>query len=114
MSIIFFWGLFTIIGALIGSIKSRVGMGLFLGFLLGPFGWLIMALMKSHKAKCPYCGGIIEEGYGKCKHCGSELFGPSSSSADIKLPKSKEKPQKNGPSFYLKEESKRAPKGGKK
>ena len=97
MSVVFFWGLFTIIGALIGSIKARIGMGLFLGFLLGPFGWLIMALMKSHKARCPKCGGIIEEGYEKCKHCGSELSAPSSSSADIKAPRIKGETTKEWP-----------------
>jgi hypothetical protein len=38
------WAVFSVVGALIGSPKKRVGAGAFWGFLLGPIGWLIVLL----------------------------------------------------------------------
>lgn len=62
-----------LIGALIGQRKGRVGAGLLFGWLLGPLGWLVVALGPNLKRKCPYCRGVIAEGAVKCKHCGSGL-----------------------------------------
>jgi hypothetical protein len=62
-----------LIGTLIGQIKGRTGAGAFFGLLLGPLGWIIIALGPNKKPKCPFCGGIIVEGAVKCKNCGSDL-----------------------------------------
>jgi hypothetical protein len=68
------WLLFqTLIGALIGRFKGRVDSGIFWSFFLGPIGWVIVALMKDLRQKCPDCGGSIAEKVRKCKHCGSMI-----------------------------------------
>jgi hypothetical protein len=47
-----------LIGAAIGSNKGRGGAGLFLGFLLGPLGWILVAVgpdnNKKPDEKSPY------------------------------------------------------------
>jgi hypothetical protein len=64
----------TLVGALIGQSKGRVGAGAFFGFLIGPIGWLIIALGPNKKPKCPFCNGEIAKGAIKCKNCGSDLI----------------------------------------
>ena len=61
------------IGAVIGEKKHRAGEGAFIGALLGPLGWLIMALGKNMGPKCPACKGDIIKDAIKCKNCGSDL-----------------------------------------
>jgi len=61
------------IGAAIGETKHRAGEGAILGALLGPIGWLIIALGKNMGPKCPACKGDIIKGAIKCKNCGSDL-----------------------------------------
>ena len=62
------------VGALIGKSKGKQALGGFLGFLLGPIGWLIIALQSSNKPKCKDCKGEVEPGARKCKNCGSSLI----------------------------------------
>lgn len=62
-----------LIGMAIGSVKGSPGTGFFLGFLLGPIGWLIIALVPDNRPKCPYCKGAIIPGAIKCKNCGSTI-----------------------------------------
>ncbi len=64
----------TLIGALIGQSKGRTGAGAFMGFLLGPIGWLVIALGPSRKPTCPECGGEIVPGARRCKNCGSPCW----------------------------------------
>jgi len=63
----------ALIGGAIGQTKNRLGAGILFGILLGPIGWLLVAAGPNLGKKCPDCGGVIEKGYRKCKHCGSEL-----------------------------------------
>ncbi len=62
-----------LIGALVGQKKNRIEAGLLFGFLLGPLGWLLVALGPNHGPKCPECGGDIVENARRCKNCGVEL-----------------------------------------
>jgi len=63
------------IGALIGSTKGRPVSGAIFGLLLGPLGWIGMALVESKLPKCPACQERIKPGALKCKHCGTALEG---------------------------------------
>ena len=71
MEILFVWIGCALIGALIGKYKGRVGSGVVWALVLGPIGWLIVALMQDLREKCPECGGVVVPGARKCKHCGS-------------------------------------------
>ena len=63
----------ALVGAIIGKNKNRQGAGAVLGFLLGPIGWLVVALGPDMNPKCPMCGGVIVKGAIKCKNCGGDL-----------------------------------------
>ncbi len=57
------WLIFqTLVGAVIGKSRGRLGSGVFWSFLLGPIGWLIVALMSDLRPKCPECGGVVVPG----------------------------------------------------
>ena len=74
VTLVIYWVIIgTLIGALIGQRKQRAVAGAFFGFLLGPLGWLMIALGPSMKPKCPHCRGEIVQGASKCKNCGSDL-----------------------------------------
>ena len=50
LTILFFASLICgLIGAAIGAHKNRGGAGLFFGLLLGPLGWLIIAVGPDHR-----------------------------------------------------------------
>jgi hypothetical protein len=66
------WAFFAaLIGVLIGQSKGRAVDGLVLGVLLGPLGWLLIAVGPNKKPKCPDCGGVVVSGAKKCKNCGA-------------------------------------------
>jgi hypothetical protein len=54
------WVLCVLIGALIGKYKGRVDSGVIWSALLGPIGWLIVALQQDLRQKCPECGGEVD------------------------------------------------------
>ena len=73
--------IFGLVGGLIGESKGRSGAGFIFGALLGPIGWLIVAIGPDIKAeqaalharKCPACMGSVPDGARKCMHCGEDL-----------------------------------------
>ena len=67
------WVLSVLIGALIGKYKGRVDSGVIWSALLGPIGWLIVALQNDLRQKCPECGGVVVPGARKCKNYGSAI-----------------------------------------
>jgi hypothetical protein len=77
MELFLIWLLLAAVGYVIGAPKDREWAGFFLGLLLGPIGWLIVALSapKPH-LRCPHCGGAIAAGYPVCKNCGRDLRPP--------------------------------------
>jgi hypothetical protein len=72
----FIWGVVvsTLIGAVIGQFKGRVGAGAFGGFLLGPIGWLIVGLASDNRRQCPECKGAVPDDARRCRHCSAPLI----------------------------------------
>lgn len=68
---------FGAIGALIGQRKNRAFAGFLWAMILGPIGWLLMALLppaKNGKATdCPHCGGVLPLNQSTCNHCGNKV-----------------------------------------
>jgi hypothetical protein len=70
----FVWILiFGLVGALIGRYRGRIGSGVFWGVLFGPLGWLITALLKDLRPKCPHCAAAFNAAASHCCHCGGEI-----------------------------------------
>lgn len=72
------WALFitvacALVGALIGWAKGRWLAGLIWGALLGPIGWLVIALSKSGHLECVECGRHNVPAAKVCRHCGVDL-----------------------------------------
>lgn len=80
------WIVCAVLGGMIGSSKGRGGAGVALGFLLGPIGVIIVAVMSPNKVKveqkavseggmrkCPFCAELVKAEALICKHCGKNL-----------------------------------------
>src|SRR5262245_44582679 len=63
----------ALLGFLIGQSKGIGGVGLFLGFLLGVIGLILVAAYRDTRPTCPYCKGTIVAGARRCKNCGSRI-----------------------------------------
>ncbi|GEM_PF-2168068 len=57
------------IGGTIGSSKGRAFAGFFWGALLGPIGWLLIAVGPNMIFKCKQCGIEVAEGREMCRQC---------------------------------------------
>ena len=72
---------FGLIGVVVGQRKGRAFAGFVFGALLGPIGWLIVALGPDIKAsqeaarlrKCPFCAELVQPEAKVCKHCGRNI-----------------------------------------
>lgn len=64
-----------LVGAAIGQSKGRAGAGFFFGLLVGPIGWLIVAIGPDlNPARlCHACKGKVPDDATKCMHCGWDL-----------------------------------------
>lgn len=65
-----------IIGKYCGAPKGNQRVGFWLGFFLGPLGWILAALIGPSGPKCPACGAGTVPGARKCCHCGEVLTTP--------------------------------------
>ena len=63
----------AVVGALIGLSKGRWLAGLAWGAVLGPIGWIVIALSKSAFVECPECGRRNGPSAKVCRHCGVDL-----------------------------------------
>lgn len=78
-AVLLYFVLFGAIGMLIGGRKGRPIAGLLWAMVLGPIGWLLMALLPAASANtvkagsCPHCGGVVAIDQAKCNHCGNAL-----------------------------------------
>jgi hypothetical protein len=78
LSLFVFWipGLcvLSLIGYLIGKGKGRGADGAVWGMLLGPIGWMVIALGPDTRRKCPLCAGPLPDAkVTRCRHCGQEI-----------------------------------------
>lgn len=79
------WVVMAIIGAMIGSSKGMGSAGFFLGLLLGPIGWIIVAVLQPSTATadrvavgegrrpCPHCAEFIRPEANVCRFCGRDV-----------------------------------------
>ena len=57
------------VGAAIGDKKGRQVAGFSWGFLLGPVGWVLVAVGPDLRRKCVACGACPIEGVRLCAKC---------------------------------------------
>lgn len=67
------WLLLGLVGCVIGNFHGRPAAGFFLGFILGPIGWLLVLLLKRGGRKCPACLCVVHDQAVRCRHCGKTL-----------------------------------------
>jgi uncharacterized membrane protein YeaQ/YmgE (transglycosylase-associated protein family) len=64
----------SLVGGFIGSFKNRTSTGVVLGLLLGPLGWIIVAILPAvAAAQCPHCHGGVDGVAAVCCHCGRDI-----------------------------------------
>jgi hypothetical protein len=86
------------IGALLGRLRSRITAGFWLGFLLGPVGWLLVGFLEDKTLRCPECFGTVLSGSTRCRHCAQTFISApatikSLSRRGINPPRKAERPQ---------------------
>jgi hypothetical protein len=66
-------GVGALIGALVGLSKHRLLAGAVWGAILGPVGWLIVAIgpdeAQRRAKRCPHCLGLLPVRQPECAHC---------------------------------------------
>ena len=75
---LWFWmTAFTVVsivgGALIGRLKGRMTAGIIWAAVLGPLGWIVIALGRSRLQACPECAKPNQPDALACRQCGANL-----------------------------------------
>lgn len=60
-------------GLFLGQSRNRTITGLVLGALLGPMGWIVIALGPDRRRKCVYCHGALRTNETRCEKCGYDV-----------------------------------------
>lgn len=63
-----------LVGMLIGWYRDNTIVGLLLGVVLGPIGWIILFFIDN-RWRCPECGSVVAEWARRCPRCRSLLPG---------------------------------------
>jgi hypothetical protein len=63
-----------LVGGMIGKSKGQTAGGVVAGIMLGPVGWLIVALVRPvGQRKCPYCAEQVKQEATVCRFCSRDL-----------------------------------------
>lgn len=62
-----------LIGAFLGSLRNRMGLGAWLGMGLGPIGWLALFLIRPDYIPCPECKALVHFKWARCRTCKADL-----------------------------------------
>jgi uncharacterized membrane protein len=69
---------FALAGSVIGSAWRDQGfVGGVLGFVMGPFGLVMIYYLADYRRRCGVCFGVVHAKAICCNHCGSEFTGCS-------------------------------------
>src|SRR5437773_11768956 len=66
------WVACGLVGQLIARTRGARE-GFTISVLLGPLGWLLVALRPDTRTKCSQCFGVVPQFATKCMHCGSQI-----------------------------------------
>ena len=73
-----------VIGGAIGHAKGgKEVLGFVAGLILGPIGWLFIAILPTENRTCPDCKEAIKKDAAVCKHCGRRLGSPAQRPASM-------------------------------
>ena len=76
--VLFFWCIWTVIGAIAGGYRGRVIEGAGMGFLLGPIGLLLfLCLFRDLRPHCQACKKVLIPGALRCPYCTTTLLTPA-------------------------------------
>ena len=75
----------AIVGGFIGALKGRWLAGVVWSLVLGPFGWVVIALSKTGLVECAHCGRGNMPNAKVCRHCGVNLRVSASRSERARL-----------------------------
>jgi len=64
-----------VVGGAIGKTRNCPAVGVLLGILFGPIGWLL-AFLNDRREKCPQCMSRLEDGAMRCRFCGAAFTIP--------------------------------------
>ena len=63
----------ALVGAAIGFTRDRLLLGIGLGALLGPIGWILVARSRAAQVECPGCSRQISRAALVCPRCGTNV-----------------------------------------
>jgi hypothetical protein len=73
LSLTFWMVFFAAIAWLIARRKGQGALGMWLGFLLGPIGVLIICVTRGDRKACPHCLSLIKARAAVCPRCTREI-----------------------------------------